>query len=214
AYSPQSFINRRKRASSPSFSHSIRLERTHLALGLVELHKRPFALGQLVGRALLAAASMLAFFRSARHVCYFCYFLSPAFDFSRKLFKNLCYFLLLSSAGLCGPFNPPACPRHGSAGRPPPITRYSIDLLAFTRCRCASVSALDLATGGPPSTRFSTGAGLRSPGGHPSCGPLHHPPGPTNPNDEGGTKDVTTARPRTRGPTRRGPASVRPRLRR
>src|SRR5262249_39318362 len=50
---------------------------------------------------------------------------------------------------------PPACPRHGSAGRPPPITRYSIDLSAFTRCRCASVSALDLATGGPPSMRLS-----------------------------------------------------------
>src|SRR5262249_1185629 len=61
---------------------------------------------------------------------------------------------------------PPACPRHGSAGRPPPITRYSIDLSAFTRCRCASVSALDLATGGPPSIRLPVFGTGRSQLGH------------------------------------------------
>src|SRR5262245_25289705 len=35
-----------------------------------ELHKRPFALGQLVGRARLAAASTLSWFRPARHLGY------------------------------------------------------------------------------------------------------------------------------------------------
>src|SRR5262249_5009469 len=39
----------------------------HLALGRVELHKRPFALGQLVGRSLLAPASALSWFCSAWH---------------------------------------------------------------------------------------------------------------------------------------------------
>src|SRR5262249_48501961 len=46
------------------------LERTHLALGGVELHKRPFALGQLVGRARLASAPVLSWFRPARHLGY------------------------------------------------------------------------------------------------------------------------------------------------
>src|SRR5262249_56953775 len=46
------------------------LERARLALGGVELHKRPFALGQLVGRARLASAPVLSWFRPARHLGY------------------------------------------------------------------------------------------------------------------------------------------------
>src|SRR5262245_1235437 len=44
-------------------------ERAHLGLGRVKLDERPFALGQLVERALLAPASTFSWLRSARHVC-------------------------------------------------------------------------------------------------------------------------------------------------
>src|SRR5262249_33075440 len=44
------------------------LARAHLGLGRIKLDERPFALGQLVARALLAPASTLSWFRStARH---------------------------------------------------------------------------------------------------------------------------------------------------
>src|SRR5262249_29138998 len=62
------------------------LERTHLGLGRVELDERPFALGQLVGRAALAPPGLF----SLGHLLV--YFFARSFDLPNETPSGLFYF--------------------------------------------------------------------------------------------------------------------------
>src|SRR5262249_10738723 len=61
-------------------------EHPDLGLGLIKDDQRLFAL-RLVGRAGCPAASVLSWFRPARHLCYFC---SPAFDIPQSFWESSC----------------------------------------------------------------------------------------------------------------------------
>src|SRR5262249_42112643 len=58
-----------------------------------------------------------------------------------------------------------------------PITRYSIDLSALTRCILAFASSPLTVCGGPPLTRCAAGGAFFNHGHGPSFGPVHDWPG-------------------------------------
>src|SRR5262249_22060808 len=76
--SPAATITRTSRSAASSFTSAL--------FGLIKDDQRLFAL-RIVGRAGCPAASVLSWFRPARHLCYFC---SPAFDIPQSFWESSC----------------------------------------------------------------------------------------------------------------------------
>src|SRR5262249_31340322 len=74
-------------------------EHPDLGLGLIKDDQRLFVL-RLVGRAGCPAASVLSWFRPARHLCYFC---GPAFDIPQSFWESSCSESSLPSAVIGAP---------------------------------------------------------------------------------------------------------------
>src|SRR5262249_44792823 len=100
-------------------------EHPDLGLGLIKDDQRLFAL-RLVGRAGCPAASLLSWFRPARHLCYFC---SPAFDIPQSFWESSCSESLAchSLVSLLSVLVRPASSAVGLATRAPAMGLTSLD---------------------------------------------------------------------------------------